>query len=352
MSDPRPTLKAVARRAGVSVSTASLVFSGRGPVSKPTADKVRAAARDLHYLGPDPLASSLRRGRAGVVAVIIEGRLLHAFHDPYAVRVLDGLAAVLDDIPTGMLLMSQDPARPEHAIERLAGTALDATVFLGCGPAANPLVEHLVSRGIPIVALGAPRGPGVVCVDIDNRAASRDLAAHLRGLGHRHLGIVALPTPAGAGVAPLRTLLDSPFPDVAERARGVADVAGPDVPAIVAPGSDIEAGQSAGATLLSAADPPTAIIAQSDLLAAGVLRAAHDLRLRVPRDVSVAGFDGVPLPWWDEPGQQLTTVVQPGDAKGAAAGQAVRDLLDGEHPADVTLPTTLRLGSTTAPPSR
>ena len=72
----------------------------------------------------------------------------------------------------------------------------------------------------------------------------------------------------------------------------------------------------------------------------------------MPRDVSVAGFDGVPLPWWDEPGQQLTTVVQPGAAKGAAAGQAVRDLLDGEHLADVTLPTTLRLGSTTAPPSR
>ena len=72
----RATLRDVADRAGVSTSTASLVFSGKGPVAPETAERVRAAAVQLGYAGPNPLASSLRHGRAGVVGVIVEGRLL------------------------------------------------------------------------------------------------------------------------------------------------------------------------------------------------------------------------------------------------------------------------------------
>lgn len=352
----RPTLKSVATRAGVSISTASLVFSGKGPVSDSTRDRVHAAADALGYRGPDPLASSLRRGRAGVVAVIVEGRMLHAFHDPYAVATLDGLASVLDDIPTGMLLMSQPLARPEHAIERLAGTALDACVFLGCGPDANPLVEHLRSRGIPMVALGAPSGPDVVQVDVDNRSATRDLATYLAGQGHRRIGHVALPVgmgheahgPHGPHIVPLLQLCHSPYPDCAQRARGLADVVGAAAVAAMAPSADVEGGLVAGTALLSVSPRhrPTAVVAQSDLIAVGVVRAAERLGLSVPRDVSVTGFDGIPIDWW--PGT-LTTIVQPSSGKGEAAGTAVRALLDGESPDDLTLPTRLRVGTTSGP---
>lgn len=366
----RPTLKSVATRAGVSVSTASLVFSGKGPVSDSTRGRVHTAAAELGYLGPDPLASSLRRGRAGVVAVIVEGRLLHAFHDPYAVATLDGLASVLDDIPTGMLLMSQSPTRPEHAFERLAGTALDACVFLGGGPKANPLVEHLRSRGIPMVALGAPSGPDVVQVDVDNRAAMRQLAEHLVAQGHRRVGHVALPVgtqagsdagpaagrAAGSGAGPERApevmtlarLSASRYPDCAQRARGLADILGPDAPAVLAPHADVDGGLIAATALLGLPPHarPTAIAAQSDLLAVGVVRAAENLGLRVPQAVSVTGFDGIPIDWW--PGT-LTTVAQPSTGKGEAAGRAVRALLDGGRPGDVTLPTQLRIGTTSGP---
>ena len=91
---------------------------------------------------------------------------------------------------------------------------------------------------------------------------------------------------------------------------------------------------------------PTAIAAQSDLLAVGVVRAAENLGLRVPQAVSVTGFDGIPIDWW--PGT-LTTVVQPSTGKGEAAGRAVRALLDGGRPGDVTLPTRLRIGTTSGP---
>ena len=103
-SPRRPTLRDVARLAGVSTSTASLVFSGKGPVAVSTAERVRAAAADLAYAGPDPLASSLRRGRVGTVAVVVEGPLRYAFHDPFALAVLDGLAEELDAAGRTMLL--------------------------------------------------------------------------------------------------------------------------------------------------------------------------------------------------------------------------------------------------------
>lgn len=344
----RPTLKSVATHAGVSVSTASIVFSGKGPVAEATRQRVLAAAAELDYCGPDPLASSLRRGRAGVVAVIVEGRLLHAFHDPYAVSVLDGLAGVLDDIPTGMLLISQPHEHAEQAIERVAGLAIDACVFLGCGAAVNPLADHLRFRGIPMVALGAPRGPGLVHVDIDDRGAMRGLAQHLHDLGHRRAGHVTLPISGTLSVvSTVAQLANNPYPDNDERTRGVADVFGPDTPAIAAPSADVEGGMAAAAMLLDhTQERPSAILAQSDLLAVGVIRAAQERGLRVPEDVSVTGFDGIPLDWWDG---VVTTVVQPGMSKGAAAGQLVRDLLDGRLPASQVLPTSLRIGTSSGP---
>ena len=104
---PRVTLRAVADAAGVSTSTASLAFSGKGPVAAETVERVRAAAERLGYAGPDPLASQLRAGRSGVVGVVVEGRLGHAFRDPFAVSVLDGLSQVLDEVPAGILLIAQ-----------------------------------------------------------------------------------------------------------------------------------------------------------------------------------------------------------------------------------------------------
>ncbi len=349
----RPTLKSVAQHAGVSVSTASLVFSGKGPVSDATRRRVREAADELGYCGPDPLASSLRRGRAGIVAVIVEGRLLHAFHDPYAVNVLDGLAGVLDDIPTGMLLVSHPHEHPEQAIERIAGLAIDACVFLGCGATVNPLASHLRSRGIPLVALGSSIDSEVVRIEIDNRGAMRILAQHLRELGHRRVAHVTLPVPGRASTMhTIADLADNPYLDNRERCRAVADVFGADVPAVVAPSADVEGGMIAAATLLDEMQPrPTAILAQSDLLAVGVIRAAQERGLQVPRDLSVTGFDGIALDWWDG---VLTTIVQPSVRKGATAGRVVRELLDGGHPASQLLAASLRIGTSSGPaqPSR
>ncbi|KGN39168.1 LacI family DNA-binding transcriptional regulator [Knoellia subterranea] len=343
------TLKDVAARAGVSISTASLVFSGRGPVADATAERVRQAATDLDYAGPDPTASALRQGRSGAVAVVVEERLLHAFRDPFALAVLDGLAQELDALGLSMLLVAD---HGDGESNPLAAHAVDAAVFPLCGRADSSLVDHLVARTIPIVGAGAPAHGSVVHVMVEERAAQADAAQHLVDLGHERLAHVTMPLAPTPPPGPPRTvsrgeIADAAYADARERALGFLDVA-PTGTIVEASRADVAEGEAAGRLLLDvpAAERPTGIVAQSDLLAAGVIRAAESLGLRVPDDISVTGFDAVDLPWLDH---TLTTIEQPGEAKGRLLGNLTRRLLAGENPSDTPFPVTLRLGDTTAP---
>ena len=349
----RPTLRDVAERAGVSVSTASLVFSGKGPVAEPTAERVRAAAHDLRFTGPNPLASSLRQGRAGAIGVLVEGRLRVAFRDPFAIAVLDGLAEELERVPTGMLLIGQPDDAPEAVVPQLAGLALDAVVFSLCGPGENPAVEHLAARGIPMFSTGAPSDRRVTQVRIDERTAGATVAQHVRDLGHArvaHVTMPMLPT-SSAGPVPGDEVVagQASVPSIG-RLLGFRDVFGDAAPAVqTGDGSSVEGGIQAGRALLDVPERsrPTAVVAQSDVIAAGVILAAEELGLRVPDDVSVTGFDGVELPWLPH---RLTTMDQQGREKGRIIGTLVRRRLDGKRPRSVTQPVTLRVGTTTAPP--
>ncbi len=347
----RPTLRDVADRAGVSTSTASLVFSGKGPVATATAERVRRAAEDLGYAGPDPLASSLRHGRVGTVAVLVEGPLRHAFRDTFALGVLDGLAEELDAADRTMLLVAQPADDPERAIAQLATQAVDAAVFPLCGHRDNPVVGHLATRGVPMVGSGAPVDHRVVHVLTDEHAAIGLTTDHVLGLGHSRVAHLSMPLRPGASTGWVgdEEARSAAYPDAAGRLAGFRDRVGPGAPVVQAGDLSVEEGEAAGRLLLDvpAATRPTAIVAQADLLAAGAVRAAEALGLRVPEDLSVTGFDGVGLPWLDH---ALTTVVQPGRQKGARMGHLVRLLLDGESPRDEPFPVTLRVGTTTARP--
>ncbi len=349
----RPTLRDVALKAGVSVSTASLVFSGKGPVAEATAERVRAAAAALGFAGPNPLASSLRQGRAGAIGVLVDGRLQMAFRDPFAIAVLDGLAEELESVPTGMLLLGQPSGSPESTVPRLAGLALDAVVFSLCGPGDHPAVEHLAARGIPMFSTGVPDDRRITQVRIDERAAAAEISRHVRSLGHRRVATVAMPmlptSVAGPVAAAEVTGRDASVPSIG-RLLGFRDVYPRGRALQTEDGSSVEGGIVAGRELLDrpASERPTAIVAQSDVIAAGVVIAAEELGLSVPADLSVTGFDGVDLPWL---GHRLTTMDQLGRDKGRLLGTLVRRTLAGERPRSVTQPVTLREGTTTAPPA-
>ena len=350
----RTTLAQVAARAGVSVSTASLAFSGSGPVSDSTRQRVLAAAEALDYAGPDPRGRSLRQGRSGIVGVVMEDRVLTAFRDPIRIAVLDGIAQETTAQGRGLLLLS-DIGAGASAI----GTAgMDAAILMGFSTRIDPAVALLRRRGLPLVAVGGPEHDAILTISIDDEAASVTAARHLAGLGHQDAVIVALPlvnldpttTDPAAGRGPLTGVAErtGTVRVTLERLRGVRSVF-PHSTGVIASGSSVDEGMVAGHALLD--DParrPTAVIAQSDLLAAGVIKAAAELGLSVPGDLSVVGFGGVALDRVIQ--QDLTTMVQPAAEQGRAAGRAVMDLLAGGNPKPTRFTCRFHHGATTAPP--
>lgn len=344
---PRVTLADVAAKAGVSASTASLAFSGSGPVSDATKERVLAAAAELGYGGPDPRARSLRRGRSGIVGVVLEERVRAAFLDPVKIQTLDGLTEGIAPLKAGLLLLTD--SGDEEAPVSIDTAPLDAVVLIGCSPRFQSQIEALRRRGIPTVAIEGAPGGDIPEITIDNREATRRGAEHLRDLGHTEVATVTLPFEPMRTRGPLTPGHESSatVDTSVERLRGARDVY-PGIRAQVAATSSIEEGLEAGRALLTdAATRPTAIIAQSDLLAAGVIQAAESLGLDVPRDVSVIGFDGIRV---DGLQHDLTTLVQPSVAKGRAAGEAIVRMLSGEPASGTDFTSTLHVGDTTAPP--
>lgn len=348
----RATLADVARLAGVSPSTVSLTYSGSGPVSASTRERVLEAARELGYAGPDPLARSLRRGASGVVGVLTGGALAGYFRDPVAIRTLDGIADALGAHDLGMLLIRVN--HTGEGTELAARTAMDAAIFLRSVDDTEDIVPTLQRRGVPVVLMESVL-PGAASLTMDNRGGMARLGQKVVGLGHERIALVTLPWErnrhkglrAGTDAVPDR----SPFTFTRERMRGVYDAGIQPVAIYETGGSLVEEGFAAAKVLLTGPEPPTAIMAMSDLLAAGVVLAARELGLSIPGDVSVTGFDGLDLPWLAP--DVIESVDQPVKRKGQLAGEAAVQLMRGGEPTSVQLEVWPRPGTTLGPvPSR
>ena len=334
------TIADVARAAGVSASTASVVFSGKIKVSDDTAARVRSAAADLGYRGPDPRAASLRTGRSGVVGVVMTSSLRTAFLDPIAIATMDGIATSVAHLGAGILLLRDDGQTPA-ATE----VPLDGAVIFGSHNESSELVQSLQQRRIPVVTVEGDPAWGVPVISLDNTEAQAQLARHVHGLGHRDVAVVSLrwgPSSEPGFVDPA-TL---PSIDVTrERLAGVLEVF--DNPIVFsARGSSVDAGIEAANAILDQ-HRPTAILAQSDLLAAGIVRAATQRGLGVPKDLSITGFDGIVVDGLAP--YQLTTMHQPAYDKGRAVGDALSRLLEGKTTPSIRFTCTFREGNTTAP---
>ncbi len=342
----RITLADVAAAAGVSVSTASLAFSGAGPISARTKERVLAAASALDYSGPSALGRSLRSGRSGIVAVFVGQDLGNTFRDPVSVQILDGLTNGLAPQGLGVLLVSGEDGKAPL----LETAPVDAAVLLFGARRLEDAWDVLQRRGVPTAIGEGPRGLGAPVVAIADEQGTVTLVNHLRDLGHTRIAAVTLPLGGANRCAPVtpERLAERDCPPADGRLSGLEEAGLTPVAMVEATASLVEAGVEAGHLLLDVPDPPTAVIAQSDLLAAGVILAARNLGLSVPGDVSVAGFDGLDLPWLAP--DTLTTLVQPFAARGAALASTVIALLAGQNPPDIVMPVELRLGTTTAPP--
>ncbi|WP_433306036.1 LacI family DNA-binding transcriptional regulator [Actinoplanes sp. CA-030573] len=291
---PRPTMREVARAAGVSPMTVSYAYSRPERVSAEAAAKVRAAAQRLGYPGPHPAARSLRRGRAGSLGVVLGERLSYAFDDPQAARFLAGVADVCAAEGVGLTLVPITGG-PSDA-ERVAQAAVDGFVVWTTSDD-DPVLDAVAATGLPAVIHAGPRRPGMPVIGIDDRAAAEAIGrvafAHARrpvvlsfpldrdrarGLFTGDIGEVRFPVTrhrwAGFRAAWAAT----------GRPAGRLRLA-------VCPVNHAAEGEAFAAELLRSGAPPDAIAAMSDELALGALRAAAAAGVRVPAELAVTGWD-------------------------------------------------------------
>jgi DNA-binding LacI/PurR family transcriptional regulator len=341
----RPTLRDVAAAAGVSIGTASNAFNRPELISDALRERVLEEASRIGYAGPDPAARRLRTGRAGAFGLVFTDRLPFAFDDDAAVAFLRGVANALEDSGAGLLLIPTSPTR-EAGAEVVRGAAVDGFIVYST-PTGDPRLEAALQRGLPTVTVDEPLDVPTPFIGIDDRAGARAAALHLRELGHQRVAVVALPEFARAD----GTL---PFDVTRERLAGYRDGLGEawsDDLLFTAPSNRQELARELAGELLARDRAPTAVLAMSDALAAGVVRGAAERGVAVPSDLSVVGFDDVPLARLTDP--PLTTVAQPAEHKGALAARALLAALEPDaqpQPRRTILPTELVVRGTTAPP--
>ncbi|MFC8764429.1 LacI family DNA-binding transcriptional regulator [Streptomyces sp. NPDC057193] len=325
----RPTSRDVARTAGVSQATVSLVLGDkwRGRVSERTAGAVREAARSLGYR-PNLAARNLRLGRTRTVLLVVPALtnefFAHVYTGAAAEAARHGFGVVLYPSPDGV-----GPARDPFAS---APAALDGVI---ASSMATDALDAFRDTDLPLVMLDSdPAGPGAAAhVNLDVADGMRRVTEHLLDLGHRdflHL----------ASAAPSWTF-DVRAAVLAHALRGT------EVRTVRSPLNVADAGRAAGQALAAPGRRTTAVVCDDDILAAGVCKAARRLGLRVPEDLSVTGFDDMALATVVEP--ELTTVRLPAEEFGRRGMEALLAVLAGGRPEPVSLPVDLVTRGSTGP---
>ena len=320
----------VARRAGVSQSTVSLVFSGkgRGRVSAETQDRVRRCARELGYR-PNVAAQALRLGTSRAVALLVPD-----ITNPFFSRVLRGAqrAAQAAGYTVALVDTPNDRRWEEQSFETLRAGPVDGYLLFEVSPpeALGP------DPNVVLMEAEAPRRPSV---RFDSEGGAAAAFRHLVELGHRRIGHLA-------------AAFDAPTFHLREAARrGVLTDVGVDPaaqPRATTP-IGIDEAREAAAPLLT--ERPSAVFCDDDIIAAGLYLAARERKLRVPRDLSVVGFDDMDFARVLDP--PLTTVALDAEQLGASAFELLEARMAGRRSRRrIVLPAELLVRGSTAAPRR
>ncbi len=298
---PRPTLEAVAARAGVSRATVSRVVNGGEGVRAPLVERVRRAVEELGYV-PNQAARSLVTRRHDAVAVVIAEPETKVFADPFFALQLRGISKELTAHDSQLVLLLTESRDDYARVGRyLAGGHVDGALVFSLH-IDDPLPELIRGAGVPTVFGGRPGwgedAQGTVptlYVDSDNRGGARDAVRHLVGLGRTRVAHITGPLDQTSAV---------------DRLDGYRDVMADADPRLVVEGDFTPAGgERAVRELLDRCPDLDAVFAANDLSASGALRGLRAVGRRVPEDVAVVGFDDM-LPVAEQTDPPLTTVRQ------------------------------------------
>ncbi len=335
----RTRLADIARSAGVSISTVSLVLNDKPlarNLSAATRERIRGIAKRLNYR-PDAAARSLRSRRTQLIGVMV-----FDIADPYCTLILQGIQETLS--LTTLMPIIMDAHNRRQQFSRFLGMALEHRVE-GLIVVANwlfvdlELLRKFEQNGIPTAIVGREfPSSSISSVLVDNEAGGRMAFEHLHSLGHTRIAVIRGP----------RRLQDSErrWCGIREAAKAANVKLEPglilQLPETADPVLGYKGGLDAAKQLLDSGHPFTGVLAFDDLTAFGVIRALHEAGLRVPRDVSVVGFDDIPQALLGLP--SLTTVSQHMRKMGTIATEQILQLIEaGETGGDPVPASFIRL---------
>ncbi|MEU8240760.1 LacI family DNA-binding transcriptional regulator [Actinoplanes missouriensis] len=343
MRSRKPTSSDVAAAAGVSRSAVSFAFNNPQRIAAATRERILSVAEDLGYR-PSTLGRMLQAGTTNSIGVLFPQRLAQVMENPYYSRFLMGAGQVCDREGYTLLLT---PPLQDSVLKAIPYAAVDG--FIVCGLEVDRgEVAELDRRGIPFVLIDSDRHEGAPSVEVDDRGGAGEVARYLLELGHRRLAVLSIdpgPRVSERGYrGPLARRLAGIGDALADFGLDLSDVRLAEVPVTRTDG------YRATRDLMAQPDPPTAIVALSDVLAYGAVDALQELAVDVPSEVSVTGFDDLAESAWFRP--RLTTVRQPIVTKGRIAADFLISAIRGEdqHPHQM-LGTSLIIRDSTAKPA-
>jgi LacI family transcriptional regulator len=330
----RTTLAAIAAEAGVSLPTVSKVVNGRPDVAPATRARVERLLDQRQY----SRSTVRRQRRSGLIDLVFNG-----LDSPWAVEILRGVEEWGAGHETGVAVSSvrHGSIRPASWTSALASHDTDGVILVTSELTGDQL-RQLREAGIPLVVVDPvnPPPPDLPSVGATNWAGGLAATEHLLSLGHRRIGAIAGP----GDYLCSRARIDG--------YRSALEQIGVRFDQVLVRYGDFEheGGFIRGGELLELSKPPTAIFAGNDQQALGVYEAARQRGLRIPQDLSVVGFDDLPVARWVSP--PLTTVRQPLNEMGGVAAQMLGELIDGTplRSTRVELSTELITRESTAAP--
>ncbi len=322
----KPTLKIVAAKLGVSTATVSNAFNRPDQLSAALRDKILHQCDELGYTGPSLTARSLRTGKTGVIGVLLADSLSFNFTDPVATEFLAGISQTLDAQHVNMLLL---PSNAENYQSTQVETIPDCFIVYG-RPVDSSIIERIQRQGKPLITVDFTL-ENTPSVGIDNKKAAYDIACHaLKDSRHKTLILgLRLEPSLSLSLANFDSLYTSDESISRCRFEGYRE-------ALAEIGHELttqdvwqihhlepESLKTILRGALTAPDHVDVLLCMSDKIALAALDIAHELKLTIPDELKIVGFDGIP----EAKEKGLTTISQPLSEKGKVAAQMALNLI-------------------------
>jgi DNA-binding LacI/PurR family transcriptional regulator len=310
------TIGEIAKLAGVSKTTVSRVLNGKPDVKLETKERIEALIEELGFT-PNVFAMAMSKQKSWTIGIIIPYEANYILSNPFYAEVLRGISTSLNAYGYYQLLCYNNQS---NYVDVFREKRVDGFILLSPGGNQKALAKMLNEAEAPFSTTAkVPDKENVIYADIDNYYGATLAVDHLVSLGHRRIGCI---------MQGLQTLASS-----RERLRGYKDVLAKnsitfsDNLVKIDDGNNfIESGYRAMAKYFEDEMLPTAIFAANDMMAIGAIQAIKEKGLNIPKDISIVGFDDVPLAKYIDP--PLTTVSQPAFEKGKEAARLVIEMID------------------------